>query len=486
MMTLATLCRDIVSIPDDLIQDIPIAGLAHDSRKVENNFLFVAISGYESDGHVFIKQAVSNGAKAVIVEKDVERVDIPVIRVQNSRRILAELANRFYDEPAKQLRMIGVTGTNGKTTVSYLLESIFKQARDEVGLIGTLEYRWKSKKQTAARTTPDALQLQQILKEMKDDGVNTVVMEVSSHALAMDRVWAMPFQVAVFTNLSRDHLDFHDSLESYRKTKSILFQMVDPSGVAVLNGDDPAGQALAKVSQAKTVTYGFQINADYQIKSITANWDSTTFSLQAKKSRWRITSPLCGEFNTMNSAAAAVVGIEIGLDSQIIQKGIQKVQGVPGRMESIQSSKGFGVVVDYAHTPDALENVLKTVRLLTKEKVIVVFGCGGDRDPGKRMQMGQAASDFADEIIVTSDNPRSEDPEKIINEIFLGISPGKRIEKIIERKEAIHSALERALPGDTVLIAGKGHETYQEIQGKRFPFDDRMVVKEYFSSQDTT
>ena len=251
MMTLATLCRDIVSIPDDLIQDIPIAGLAHDSRKVENNFLFVAISGYESDGHVFIKQAVSNGAKAVIVEKDVERVDIPVIRVQNSRRILAELANRFYDEPAKQLRMIGVTGTNGKTTVSYLLESIFKQARDEVGLIGTLEYRWKSKKQTAARTTPDALQLQQILKEMKDDGVNTVVMEVSSHALAMDRVWAMPFQVAVFTNLSRDHLDFHDSLESYRKTKSILFQMVDPSGVAVLNGDDPAGQALHRGGDRK-------------------------------------------------------------------------------------------------------------------------------------------------------------------------------------------------------------------------------------------
>jgi len=485
MMTLSALCQNIVTIPDDLKSDITIAGLAHDSRKVEKGFLFVAISGYESDGHDFIQQAVANGAQIIVAERDVDPCPASVLKVQNSRKILAELAHRFYGEPGSNMRMIGITGTNGKTTVSYILESIFKQAGDTVGLIGTLEYRWKNQKKTAARTTPDALHLQQLLKQMKDDGVHTVVMEVSSHALAMDRVWGTAFYGAIFTNLSRDHIDFHGSLESYGKTKSTLFQMVRPNGVAVINGDDPSRQTMMNAARAKAVTYGFSNPAvDYRIEPVSSKWDETNFLLHYNQRSMNITTPLWGDFNTLNTTAAAVTGIELGLNDQTIQKGIQNVDRVPGRMESLQSSKGFGIVIDYAHTPAALENVLKTVRNLTKGRIVAVFGCGGDRDKGKRVEMGQAANNLADEIIVTSDNPRSEDPEKIIEDIIKGISPQKRYLKTVDRKDAIQTALDMAKPNDTVLIAGKGHETYQEIQGKRFLFNDRTVVMDYLSIQD--
>ncbi len=479
MMTLSTLCQDI--LPFSLEEgDIRITGIASDSRKIEAGNLFVAVPGYESDGHNFVEEAVKRGAAALVVERDVNVNKIPIVKVENSRKALAFLANRFYGDLSNELLVVGITGTNGKTTVAFLVESILASAGIETGLIGTVIYKWKGHEVSANRTTPDSVEIHRMLKQMKDDGVKAVVMEVSSHALALHRVLGMKFRAGVFTNLSRDHLDFHDSFRSYGETKAKLFTMLSSNGVGVINGDDPMSELMIQSAGEKAVTYGMDSeNLDYRITEIEKRKKETKFSIVSGNKKIPISTYLLGNFNVMNTAAAAIVGFELGFNRSIVQEGIRKASNVKGRMEMIDSGKGFRVIVDYAHTPDALENVLNAAREFTEKRLIVVFGCGGERDRGKRPEMGRIAYSLADVVFVTSDNPRRENPEVILSDIIEGIDSTDKVITIVDRKEAIKAALDEAQNGDTVLIAGKGHETYQEIGGKRIPFDDCVIVEEY-------
>ncbi len=480
MISLKMLCEDLIAIPDHPGVQNKVTGVASDSRTVEAGHLFVAVSGFQSDGHDYIAEAVRRGACGLVVEKDVGEQPVPVFRVQEGRQILARLANRFYGQTLKNLQIFGITGTNGKTTVSYLLESVLKTAGFDVGLIGTVRYRWKDKKMAAKHTTPDVVELYRLLQNMEKDDVRSVVMEVSSHALTLHRVLGMQFRAAVFTNLSRDHLDFHHSLEAYGKSKADLFRMLSPNGVAVINGDDPAGSLMLQSANGRTVTYGKKNpQVDYQIEVIEETQGKTQFALIYQGRRVDLTTRLWGAFNIMNCTAAAVVGLELGLDEKAVREGIERIDRVEGRMEAIDSGRGFQVLVDYAHTPDALHHVLVAARAFTPKRLFVLFGCGGDRDRGKRPEMGKIAENLADEIVVTSDNPRTEDPEVIVRDILSGIDSMTHVTQIVNRKEAIHAVIDRAQDGDTVVIAGKGHEDYQEIGSKRFPFDDRVIVKSY-------
>ena len=478
MMTLSTLCRNILPFsPEE--GNIQISGISSDSREIETGDMFVAISGYESDGHNFVEDAVKKGAAVLVVEKDVNISRVPVIKVKDSRKTLALLANRFYGDLSRQLLLIGITGTNGKTTVAFLVESILATAGIETGLIGTVVYKWNGHEVPAERTTPDSLELHRMLKKMKEDGVKAVVMEVSSHALALHRVLGMEFRAGIFTNLSRDHLDFHDSFRSYGETKAKLFTMLSSNGVGIINGDDSMSELMIQSTKGKVVTYGINSdNLDYQIAEIEKGKNGTKFSIISANTKIPLFTSLLGDFNLMNTAAAAIAGFELGIDKSIIQKGIEKVSTIRGRMEVIDSKKGFRVIIDYAHTPDALKNVLNAARRFAEKRLIVVFGCGGERDRGKRPEMGQIAASLADLVFVTSDNPRRENPEAIIIDIIEGINSTDKLITIVDRKQAIKAALDEAREGDVVLIAGKGHETYQDIGGKHIWFDDRVVVEE--------
>lgn len=485
MISLNKLCEHIVPVPEEVVGDFPITGIVSDSRQVERGNLFVAVPGFETDGHDFIEEAIGRGAGVVVVEKEVGIKLVPAIRVEDSRKAMALLAHRFYGEPSKELLLLGITGTNGKTTVSYLLESILDCSGLESGLLGTMTYRWKGHEELAERTTPESVDIHCLLRKMKDDGVRAVVMEVSSHALALHRVWGMMFRVAVFTNLSREHLDFHSSLHEYGETKAKLFEMLSSGGVGVINGDDSASRLMQRSAKGRTVTFGEKNrHLDYRIDGIETQEGETMFFLVGKDRRISLATCLWGKFNVMNVAAAAVVGLELGLDENTIQEGVRRIRRVRGRMEGLRSSRGFRIVIDYAHTPDALENILIAAREFTKNRLIVVFGCGGDRDRGKRPEMGEIGANLADVVFVTSDNPRSEDPEAILKDILEGIKLNRGVETIVDRKEAIHKALDEAREGDTVVIAGKGHETYQEIGTRRIPFDDRAVTEAYLKTSD--
>ena len=480
MMRLDKLCHGIAQLSGDVPGDILVRELVIDSRMVEKGDLFIAIRGFEADGHDFIDEAITRGAGAALVQRNVGEKSVPVIRVTDTRRAAALMAHRFFGNPSENMQFIGITGTNGKTTVAILLESIMAHAGREVGLMGTMLYRWKEHEESAARTTPDSIDMHRMLRKMRDNGVNTIVMEVSSHALALDRVFGMSFDAVVFTNLSRDHLDFHASFEEYRSAKARLFGMLSSEGFGVINADDPAAQRMMDAASGRTVTFGERSeNVDYHIREININKNTTKFILSAMNENYPFSTRLRGRFNVTNCAAAAIVGLEMGLSEEMVRKGILDVDFVRGRMEAFDSKKGFSVVIDYAHTPSALENILKTARGFTRRRLFVVFGCGGDRDRGKRPAMGQIAADLADVIIITSDNPRREDPQEIINEILEGIGNRNHVTAIVDRKEAIKRALDEADAGDTVLIAGKGHETYQEIGRERIPFDDRAVAEEY-------
>jgi UDP-N-acetylmuramoyl-L-alanyl-D-glutamate--2,6-diaminopimelate ligase len=477
-MTLGDLCEGILEIPGEG-GALPVGGIAYDSREVRPGDVFVAVSGLKQDGSRFAAQAVERGAAAVIAEKEMA-LTVPVLVSGNSRKTLALLAGRFYGNPSRNFVVAGITGTNGKTTTAFFMESIFKQAGLEPGLLGTVLVRWMGKEQTAQRTTPESLDMQKIFRFMADDGVKSVSMEVSSHALALDRVLGIAFKAAVFTNLTQDHLDFHGTMDAYAGAKALLFGRILPDGVAVINADDPRGATMAGASSARTVTYGLNHpSVDYRIQNLTLSADRTRFTLEHGRESIALTTGLCGRFNAMNAAAAAVCGLELGLPREAVAGGIEALRRVPGRMDGVAGPLGFGVVVDYAHTPDALENVLTAVREFTKGKVIVVFGCGGDRDRTKRAVMGGIAAKLADRVIVTSDNPRSENPESIISEILGGMGGMRPGEPVLDRETAIARALGEARPGDTVVVAGKGHETYQEIGGRRLPFDDRQVVERH-------
>ena len=476
-MKLSYLLHGIQSLDDPIIQNMEIVGLTADSRHVESGFLFTAIQGYESDGHDFIDDAIERGAVAVIAEHDMDIRSVPVILGKNSRQALSLMAGRYFSDPGLELDLICVTGTNGKTTVSILLESILQSAGISTGLMGTMIYRWPGHETDASRTTPDIIEMHGMLRDMVDAGVESVVMEVSSHALDLHRVEGLRFKAAVFTNLSRDHLDFHRSLEAYGASKARLFSMLTTDGRGVLNGDDPAHETMMPCCSDRKITFGIHEDNDYRIVDIDQDKRSTSFVIAHEKGRISLSTPLWGNFNVMNATAAAVTALEMNVDEQAVRDGILRVESVRGRMEGFQAKDGVRIVVDYAHTPDALENVLRTVRAFTPARIIVVFGCGGDRDRGKRPEMGKVGYELSDLTYVTSDNPRREDPGRIIEDILAGIIEKDKVRIVEDRKKAICSAVKEARDGDTVVIAGKGHETYQEIGTERIPFDDRSVAE---------
>jgi UDP-N-acetylmuramoyl-L-alanyl-D-glutamate--2,6-diaminopimelate ligase len=473
--------------------NIPVRGIAYDSRRVKEGFLFLAIEGFKNDGHHFIEQAIANGATALVVQKPVAvPAGMAWIRVPDTRQALALLSTRFYDFPSRKLKLIGVTGTNGKTTTTHLLAAVYRAAGEKVGLIGTIANRIGDSILPVEHTTPESLELQQLLAEMASLAVETVVMEVSSHALALKRVAGCRFNTGVFTNVSQDHLDFHQNMDDYLRTKAILFEMLgqedeENAGFAVVNGDDPGADRIIAASRGKIITYGLNEKAKVKAASVEVSARGVSFHVRTPWGESRVMLKLTGLFNVYNALAALAAGGVDGLPLGSMVDALEAVPGVRGRFESIDRGQDFTVIVDYAHTPDGLENVLKTAGQLTAGKLITVFGCGGDRDRSKRPLMGEIAARYSDIPVVTSDNPRTEDPLKIIAGIEEGL---RRVREpatymvIPDRRQAIARALRLADPGDVVVIAGKGHENYQLTGTQKFPFDDREEAIKVLENHD--
>lgn len=471
--------------------DVAVTSLTDDSRAVKPGSVFVAIQGERVDGHAFVGKAVEAGAAALVLQKGLNVTaapSIPVVRVDDSRRVLGVLAGRFYREPASRLCMVGVTGTNGKTTVTYLCKGVLETAGRRVGLIGTVAYQIGDERLPAAHTTPGAVELQALLARMVNAGMNAAVMEVSSHALAMDRTTGCEFDVAIFTNLTQDHLDFHADMDGYFQAKLRLFADLDPAGRklrpkrAIVNIDDARGARVCEASRVPVWTYAIQKPADIRAEDVRLALSGTRFTAATPHGRFPVESRLVGEHNVYNILAAIGVGLHEGLSPEIIQRGIASVVNVPGRFERVEAGQDFTVVVDYAHTDDALLRLLTAAQALKTGRVITVFGCGGDRDRGKRPKMGRVAARLSDVVFLTSDNPRSEDPAAILREIEVGVREALadkqiRYEVIADRRAAIEAAVREAKSGDTVLIAGKGHEDYQIVGATRLHFDDREVAR---------
>ena len=470
----------------DLVIDLPpedpvVSGMAYDSREVAPGDLFVCVPGLTHDGHGFAGDAVRAGAAALCVERPLE-LDVPQLRVSDARRALARLAAAFYEEPSSGMLIAGVTGTNGKTTTTYLLDAIFTAAGLRTGLIGTVETRVGSSVRAGVRTTPESLDLQRLFAEMRDAGVEAVSMEVTSHALALHRVEGVSFAAAGFTNLSQDHLDFHRDMEDYFEAKSHLFTPEKTARGAV-NADDPYGRKLLSAVTIPCVAFGVSEDAEVRAGAVELAPTSSTFELITPAGSASITTPLVGAFHVSNCLAAAAVALQAGAETSHVATGLASVEGVPGRFESVDQGQPFTVVVDYAHTPDSLENVLGEAGRLAsgnRGRVICTFGCGGDRDRGKRPLMGAVVARLAGIGIVTSDNPRSEDPRAIVDQIVEGfVGQGETPAAVlVDRAEAIYEALARAAAGDVVVIAGKGHETGQQFADVTVPFDDRVVARE--------
>jgi len=479
--------------------ELSVEGITYDSRQVKPGYIFVAISGYIEDGNSYIPQALEAGASVIVSSKRIERLARPSrwggsatqIVVENPRKALAKLATIFYDYPSDKLDIIGITGTNGKTTVSYLTEAIFKENGAKVGVLGTIAYRLGEKIFPAPITTPQSSDLQQMLRKLVDEEFTTVVMEVSSHALSLERVEGCEFDSAIFTNLSREHLDFHKSMEEYLIAKIKLFSTLGKDArkerekLAVLNLDDPSAEKIIQSTGAKIITYGIERKADVVAKSIKLNLDKTNFTLFSPSGEVKISFPLIGKYNVYNALAAIAVALGQGIDLGIIKRGLERVSYIPGRFERIDCGQPFAVIVDYAHTDEALRKLLGVCRELKPRRIITVFGCGGDRDRGKRPLMGEVAIELSDYVIVTSDNPRSEDPERIALDIEVGIKrKGKNnYQTIIDRFQAIEKALFMAEKGDLVVLAGKGHEQYQIFKDRSVPFDDREVARKILSEK---
>ncbi len=466
-----------------------IVGLTDDSRRVRPGWLFVAVKGAQADGHRFLEQAVGAGAAAVVIEAgrvsaDVTRsFGVPVIQVGDSRRFLSVLASRFHGNPSFLLNMVGVTGTNGKTTTTYLCKSVLEAAGARVGLIGTVAYLIGDERIVATHTTPGALELQALLQRMVNAGMETTVMEVSSHALALDRTVGCTFGTAVFTNLTQDHLDFHADLEDYFRAKLRLFEGLGPSARAIVNLDDPYGERVLFASPAPVWTYAVDRPADLRAEGVQVSLRGVQFTARTPVGTIALRSPLVGRHNAYNILAAVGVGLQRGITLQTIATGVAGLQTVPGRFERVDAGQPFTVVVDYAHTEDALYRLLTTAQAVKTGRVITVFGCGGDRDRGKRPKMGRVAGLYSEVVVLTSDNPRTEDPAAIIGEIEPGVKAGLleagrgRYVVQADRRAAIEEAVGQAQSGDLVVIAGKGHEDYQVIGHDKHPFDDRVVAR---------
>lgn len=466
--------------------DTEIKGITSNSKEVMPGYVFFCIKGTRHDGHEFAREALVRKAAAVVCEKRITLPeDVPVIYVSSSRRAYAMAASAMYGFPSRFFKLAGVTGTNGKTTTAFMLESIFRAAGYRTGLIGTVINKINGRNIPVRHTTPDPAELQSLFKAMKDSGVQMAAMEVSSHAIDQQRIAGTSFDVLVFTNLSQDHLDYHGSLEEYAKVKKSLF-LENPRLPWVVNIDDELGKTLFEAGKklgAEVLTYGFSDRAVIRAQSIQTGIDGINFKLNFKdKIMGEVALPLTGRFNVYNALAAFGAAYLFGIDFDIYVRGIAEMEKVPGRFEVIKSSEPFYVVVDYAHTPDGLEKVADScLELLQgKGRLITVFGCGGDRDRDKRPKMGRIAAERSELVILTSDNPRSEDPERIIEDILAGI-PEQHINKVIvevDRRKAIFKAVEAAAPGDIILIAGKGHETYQIFKDRTIHFDDHEVALE--------
>jgi len=463
-----------------------VTGLTADSRRVARGDAFVAVPGFKQDARRFVPDAVARGAALVVTEGEpVADVRVPQVLVPSARRALAALAGAYWQHPSRALTLVGITGTNGKTTTSYLVDALLRARGGATGILGTIQYVVGDEIRPAGQTTPEALEIESMLAAMRDRGVRGVAMEVSSHALALARVDALAFDVAVFTNLTQDHLDFHGTLDEYGRAKRRLFELLaaspKPRRAAVVNGDDPAGARMVAGLGLDTLTYGLGPDNRVSATEWTSTLDGVRLTVATPSGPLALVSPLIGEHNVMNLLAAVGVGQALGLASDTVARALGSVQTVPGRFEQVRAGQPFLVVVDYAHTPDALERVLTTARKITSGRLGVVFGCGGDRDRTKRPIMGEIAARLADRAWITSDNPRSEDPDAIIAEVAAGVARAgadrARYASIADRGTAIRSALEWAGRGDTVVIAGKGHETYQIVGADVLPFDDREVAR---------
>jgi UDP-N-acetylmuramoyl-L-alanyl-D-glutamate--2,6-diaminopimelate ligase len=459
-----------------------ITSVENDNRKVTTGSLFICIKGYTVDGHDFAGSAVKNGASAVLAERELP-LNVPVIVVKDTARAMAVLADAFYGQPSHHLHMIGITGTNGKTTTSHIIEKIFSDAGQKTGLIGTMYTKIGEQIYEVKNTTPESLTLQKTLKKMVDQQVDSAVMEVSSHALVYGRVHGTDFNVAVFTNLTQDHLDYHKTMEEYRKAKALLFSQLGNAfnhkqpKFAVLNADDHASEEFSLLTSAHILTYGIDNHADLKATNITMTASGTSFELVSPVGIHKVNIQLIGKFSIYNVLASIGAAIVSGIPIDDVIASVESVKGVSGRFEVVDAGQDFSVIVDYAHTPDSLENVLKTVQQFAEKRVFVVVGCGGDRDRSKRPLMAKIACDYATNAIFTSDNPRSEDPVEIIKDMEEGVK-GDVYEVIIDRKDAIRHAVSAAESGDVILIAGKGHETYQQIGDRTYDFDDRIIARE--------
>ncbi len=463
--------------------DCEIEGVAYDSRQVRPGFLFVALPGWRRDGRDFVADAVARGAAAVLSEQnELARRDVTCIRVEDARRAMAEIACAFYGEPSRELFVVGVTGTNGKSTVSFMVRDLLRAAGLAPGLIGTIRYEIGERSIPAGRTTPESPDLQGMLDRMRCAGCRSAVMEVSSHGLDQKRAWGTDFDVGIFTNLTQDHLDYHRTMDRYYAAKTLLFQglgQMEKTAHAVVNIDDPWGLQLAGTGgfNATLLTFGMHPGAAVRAENVELSADGSSFDVATPWGSARVFLRLLGRFNVSNALAAMAAGGVAGLAPARMAEVLGEMRAVPGRLEPIISRHPFRVFVDYAHTPDALTQVLRTLRELTPGRVLVVFGCGGDRDRAKRPLMGAAAASLADYAVVTSDNPRNEPPGQIIAEIVPGFGEAANFEIEENREKAIFKALCTAREGDTVLLAGKGHETYQEIGNTVSPFDDREVAR---------
>ncbi len=472
----------------DSIETIDINTIKMDSREVEAGDLFVCIKGYTVDGHDFVKQAASNGAAAILAEKELETA-VPTVTVANTSRALAMLAAKFYDYPTTKFPLVGITGTNGKTTVTYLLESIFNQINRKTGVIGTIQMKIGEVVYPVKNTTPDALFLQKKFNQMAEQNVEAAIMEVSSHALDQGRVYGCDFDVAVFTNLSQDHLDYHKDMDDYLRAKSLLFAQLGNTynegrkKFAVINEDDQASELLKRSTAQHVMTYGCKNRAQVMAANIQLEATGTKFTLKTPTGEAEINSKLIGMFNVYNMLAASAAAIAVHIPLVSIKSAFENITGVSGRFEPVIAGQSFATLVDYAHTPDSLENVLQTIKGFAKGKIYVVVGCGGDRDKTKRPLMAAIALKYADRAIFTSDNPRTEDPEAILHDMTEGVE-ADHYDVIVNRKDAITYAIKHAKDNDIILIAGKGHETYQQIGEVKYDFDDRQVAKEAIQAKE--
>lgn len=473
--------------------DQTIAAVAHDSRKVVPGTLFFCLSGAHVDGHNYIAEAVKRGAVAVVVERDVpdSAGSIAIIKVADTRAAMQTMVPCFFEYPGQQLRMLGVTGTNGKTTTTYLLRDILRKAGHKTGLIGTIQTLIEDKAIPIKNTTPDVIELQGMLAEMVESGVEYAIMEVSSHALALNRTAGCEFDVGIFTNITQDHLDFHQTFENYIAAKAELFRSLNnPANTkqgktAVINLDDHAGKIMLQNTTCPVISYATKNEGVLTAYNVNVKEAGSSFQIKGPFGIMELSLMITGMFNVYNVLAAVGAALAEGIAPAVIKQALESFTSVPGRFELVQAGQPFTVIVDYAHTPDGLENVLKTAKQFAQGKIIVVFGCGGDRDRTKRPIMGKIAVQYGDLVLATSDNPRSEDPQKILADVESGIkealrhdNAGKSYEVIADRRQAISRAIRLAKPQDVILIAGKGHETYQILQDRTIDFDDRQVARE--------